>query len=285
MGTIINGIGITPWKGRSLIRGNMPDPGPRNYYEEVSGYNWYLMIDGDDVHGIYDPALTYSKTYINPNLYNWGEKYGIYDRIIGGWNIDYTESTKYQTSLCTADLMFPDGERYKCPQEVKDLGLLSFKKVTVTVEFTISEDIRYRQGKYSDIENIVLGGFGNSECLQIRAVFVGNTLYLQRNIDGVWFGIYTEVIHDLDLNKSCLFNLILTRNYNNEVTVEFRMRNSDSITPQKMGLSRFNINAFTRMDRVFWGNGYTDSSSDRAIEGFWGIFHYGAFSTEDWYIQ
>lgn len=281
MGTIINGIGITPWKGRSIIMGNMPDPGPRNYYEEMAGDNWYLTLAGDSVHGIYDPSLTYN--YINPNLYNWGEKYGIYDRTIEGWNIDYTEDTKYQTALCTGSMMFPDGEKYKCPQEVKDLGFLSFKKATMTIDFTIPEDIRLKQGKYSDIEYIILGGYGNSEGPQLRIALGGNYIYLQRYYNGTWRGEFTHRVNYTDLNKRCLLNLSLTRIYQNQVEVLFQMRNTkESTVFRDMAFSRLSVNTLAGLDRVFWGNGYADSSSDRAIVGFWGIFHYSAASTGGW---
>ena len=281
MGTIINGIAITPWKGRSLRIGDMPDPGPRNYYEEMPGDNWYLILDGDDAHGIYDPALTYN--YIDPNLYDWGEKYGIYDNTIGGWNIDYTENTKYQTALCTGSMLFPDGERYKCPQEVKDLGLLAFDQSVMTIDFTIPEDIRNKEGKYSDIKYIILGGFGNSEGPQLRIALSGDYLHIQRNQDGTWWGERTYRVDKTDLNKRCLLNFRLTRVYTNQVEVLFLMRNTEEpAASQDMAFTTFYVDTLARLDRVFWGNGYANSSSDRAIEGFWGIFHYSAFSTRGW---
>lgn len=275
MGTIININGITPWKGRSLIMG------PRNYYEEMAGDNWYLMLTGDDVHSIYDPTLIYNN--INPNLYDWGEKYGIYNRIIEGWNIGYTEDTKYQTALCIGSMMFPDGEKYKCPQEVKDLGFLSFKKVTMTIDFTIPEDIRNKQGKYSDIEYIILGGYGNSEGPQLRIALAGDYIYCQRYHDGTWWGTFTHRVSNTDLNKRCLLNFSLARVYTDQVEINFEMRNAKGSTVfRDMDFVILSVDTLTGLDRVFWGNGYTDSSSDRAIVGFWGMFHYGGTSTGGW---
>ena len=61
------------------------------------------------------------------------------------------------------------------------------------------------------------------------------------------------------------------------------MRNTkESTVFRDTALTRYGADYLARMDRVFWGNGYADSSSDRAIVGFWGIFHYSAASTGGW---
>lgn len=180
-------------------------------------------------------------------------------------------------------MLFPDGERYKCPQEVKDLGLLAFDQSVMTIDFTIPEDIRNKEGKYSDIKYIILGGFGNSEGPQLRIALSGDYLHIQRNQDGTWWGERTYRVDKTDLNKRCLLNFRLTRIYTNQVEVLFLMRNTEEpAASQDMAFTTFYVDALAGLDRVFWGNGYANSSSDRAIEGFWGIFHYSAFSTRGW---
>lgn len=276
MGTIINGIGITPWKGRSIIMGNMPDPGPRNYYEEMDPYNWRMLMEGNDIHDTNYPVYSNGKG-VSVNDYGWGGKYS-YNKNDDRWDLTKIEDPQNQTSLLSVNMLFPDGEMYKCPDIVKEREWGSFGKIIFATTVLVESHIRNFLGDYSDVDKITLFGLKNKEGKMTLRVYLFHDNITVEGYTNNWVilgnltfegqlnsrAIYIELT--LDEKDGNLYNATLSArvlNYSSTEKVEFLV---------SKGLT-YGVN------EVFAGNGMTENDipmESGDIVGFWG--EWGSFS-------
>lgn len=283
MGTIINGIGITPWKGRSLRTGNTPDLGPKNYYEEMDPYTWRMLMSGNYAHGTNYPVYSNGKG-VSVNDYGWGEKYS-YDRNEDRWDLTKIEDPQNQTSLLSVNMLFLDGKKYKCPDKVKERGWGQFGKITFSITVLAQDYIRNFTGDYSSVNRITLFGLKNKEGKVTLRVYLFRDNITVEGYNGGWV---------------ILGNLTLKEQFNSRAThIELILDEKDRyLYNATLGANVVDYTGTRRMEflvskqifaygvtEVFIGNGMSENDipmESRDIVGFWGEFQDFSITPSSW---
>lgn len=280
MGTIINGIGITPWKGRSLRIGDMPDLGPRGYYEEILPGNWkmYTKLTREADPNLWIFSCDCDKKYLETNTYGWDSDKYPFKRQGYEWSMRYDEEKRQnQTSLLTVDMLFPDGEKYKCPDVVKEMGFLSFNEIIFTLTCSISQEAQTALSN-REINRITLMGWGDETGPAVRLEYLAPSIITISYKDistGNWRdGSIIRI--EKNIERLCTYRVTLFDEFspaNIDIKLQIDYKDSQYYDTYTWSIPRYTD---IRFNRFFIGNGLTENDipmESPNIVGFWGIIY------------
>ena len=240
-------------------------------------------MSGNYAHGANYPAYSNGKG-VSVNDYGWGEKYS-YDKNDNRWDLTKIEDPQNQTSLLSVNMLFLDGEKYKCPDKVKERGWGQFGKIVFSTTVLVKDYIRNFTGDYSSVNKITLFGLKNKEGkVTLRVYLFRDDIVVEGN-NGSWVILGILKFEEQSNSRAIHIELILDEEdrYLYNATLGANIVNSGNTKRMEFLVSKQMF--VYGVTEVFIGNGMSENDipmESEDIVGFWGEFQDFSITPISW---